>query len=113
VATDERTAAVRGVRRTREVIASAGPVALAFVASQHHSLHMLLLTFGLGTAGASFLTVYPAIRRSMLIVSLVVAAVLALQATRPGRARAMRLTQMLSVTTTLLLVGWSVIDSGF
>ncbi len=85
---------------------------MAFLASQHHSLHMLLLTFGLGAAGSSFLTVYTPIRRSMLIVSLVVAAALALQATRPGRPRAVRMMQMLSVATTLILVAWSVSEYG-
>jgi hypothetical protein len=112
VTTDVATPAARRFRRTREVVAAIGPVALAFLASQHHALHMLLLTVGLGTAGVSFLTMYPAIRRSMLIVSLVVAAALAFYATRPGRTRAVRMTQMLSVAATLILVGWSVSEYG-
>lgn len=91
---------------------SAAPIALAFLASQHHALHMLLLTFGLGAVGTSFLTAYPAIRRSMLIVSLVVAAALVFQATRPGRARALRAVQALSAATTIVLVGWSVSEFG-
>ena len=104
--------AQHGLQRTRQALVSAGPVILAFLASQHHTVHMLLLTFGLGTAGISFLTMYPSIRRGMLAISLAVAAVLVYRATRPGRSRAMRVTQGLSVLTTLLLIGWSVGEFG-
>lgn len=96
----------------REVVVSAAPVALAFLATQHHALHMLLLTLGLGAVGTSFLSTYPAIRRGMLVLSLVVAAVLVYQATRPGRARALRIAWLLSAATTTVLVGWSVIEFG-
>ncbi|HLZ27480.1 MAG TPA: hypothetical protein VKV73_09180 [Chloroflexota bacterium] len=73
---------------------------------------MLLLTFGVGTAGMSFLTMYPDIRRVMLAVSLVVAGWLAYRASRPGRPRAERVTQGVSVLTTLALVAWSVSEFG-
>lgn len=112
VATGDPTSASRGLRRVREVVVSAAPVALAFLATQHHALHMLLLTLGLGAVGTSFLSTYPAIRRGMLVLSLVVAAVLVYQATRPGRARALRIAWLLSAATTTVLVGWSVIEFG-
>jgi hypothetical protein len=112
MATDVAHPALHGLQRTRQVLVSAGPVMLAFLAGQHHTVHMLLLSFGLGTAGVSFLTMYPSIRRGMLAVSLAVAAVLVYQATRPGRSRAMRVTQGLSVLTTVVLIGWSVGEFG-
>jgi len=112
MATTHINPALQGLQRTRQMLTSAGPVVLAFLAGQHHSLHMLLLTFGVGTAGMSFLTMYPDIRRVMLAVSLVVAGWLAYRASRPGRPRAVRLTQGVSVLTTLALVAWSVSEFG-
>ena len=54
----------------REGIASIGAVVLAFLAGQHHNLHMLLLALGLGSAGMTFIQAYPVIRRGMLLLSL-------------------------------------------
>ena len=50
---------------------SIGAVVLAFLTSQHHTLHMLVLVFGLGSAGASFMRTAPWLRRGMLLMSLV------------------------------------------
>ncbi len=108
----EARPAARGLRRTRDVLVSAGPVVLAFLASQHHTLHMLVLTFGVGTAGMSFLTLYPAIRRGMLALSLVAAGVAAYQATRQARPLPMRLVNALSAVATLGLVAWSLAQFG-
>ena len=108
----ETASTASGPRRARELLTAAGPAVLALLASQHHALHMLILTFGVGTAGVAFMTAYPALRRVMLGVSLLVAGVAAYRATRPGRPRAMRLTHVLSVAATLLLVGWSVNEYG-
>src|SRR3990170_8760054 len=112
VATETPTAPARGPRRAREVVVSAAPVLLALLASQHHALHMLLLSFGLGAAGASFLTAYPVIRRGMLVVSLVVAVALVVQASRQGPPRTLRVTWLLSAVTTSVLVAWSLIEFG-
>ena len=62
----------------REWLLSIGAMVLAFLASQHHNLHMLLLSFGLGGAGMSFLTAVPSVRRAMLIMSLAMIAVIGL-----------------------------------
>ena len=43
----------------KEGILSVGAVVLAFLASQHHTLHMLLLAIGVGGAGMSFMTTFP------------------------------------------------------
>jgi hypothetical protein len=101
-----------GLRRARELLTSIGPVMLAFLASQHHTLHMLLLAFGVGTAGMSFLTIYPTIRRAMLAVSLGAAGLAAYRALRHGQPRSVRLLHALSVVATLVVVGWSVVEFG-
>lgn len=108
----ESAKSAREPRRARDTLTAAAPVLLAFLASQHHALHMLILTIGVGTAGIAFMSAYPTVRRVMLGVSLLVAGVAAYRATRPGRPRAMRLTHALSVATTLLLVGWSLNEYG-
>ncbi len=96
----------------RERLLAAGPMVLAFLFGQHHALHMAILTFGVGTAGAAFMTAYPDVRRVMLGVSVLVAIVAAYRATRPGRPRSMRITHAVSVATTVLLVGWSIFELG-
>jgi hypothetical protein len=108
----ETLAGMSGLRRAREALASAGPIVLALLASQHHTLHMLLLTFGVGTAGMSFLAMYPAIRRAMLTASLILAGLAAYRALHAGQPRAMRLLHALSVAVTLAVVGWSVSEFG-
>jgi hypothetical protein len=100
------------LRRSREVLTSVGPVVLAFLASQHHALHMLLLTFGVGTAGMSFLTMYPALRRVMLAASLGIAGLAAYRALRGGQPRSVRVLHTLSLVATLAVVGWSVGELG-
>ena len=108
----ESTPNVAGLRRGRDVLAAVGPVVLAFLASQHHTLHMLILSLGLGTAGMSSMAMYPDIRRGMLVVSMLAAGLAAYQATRRGRPRWMRLGHLVSATVTLLLVGWSLLQFG-
>jgi len=101
-----------GLRRGWSVLASVGSVALAFLASQHHTLHMLVLSFGVGTAGMSFMTMYPNIRRGMLMIALVTAGFAAYQATRRGRPGWMRIGQAISATSALLLIIWSLVQFG-
>ena len=88
-----------GRRRGWGVLTSIGSVALALLASQHHTLHMLVLSFGPGTAGMSFMTMYPNIRRGMLTIALLTAGFAAYQASRRGRPRWMRVGQALSATS--------------
>ena len=104
--------ATGGRRRARAVLTSVGPVLLAFLASQHHTLHMLILGLGVGTAGMSFMAMYPDIRRGMLVVSLLAAGFAAYQATQRCRPRWMRLGHALSVAITLVLIGWSLAQFG-
>ena len=91
---------------------SIGAVVLAFLASQHHTLHMLVLMFGLGSAGASFMTTAPWLRRGMLLMSLVMVAVIAYQIRRSDRPRSFRISGAVSIALTLGLVGWSIANFG-
>jgi hypothetical protein len=90
----------------------AGAVALAFLATQHHNLMMLLFAIGLGNAGMSLMTQLPLVRDAMLVISVLMVAVIAYQIARPGRPIAMRVTGALSIVLTLGLAGWSVLNLG-
>lgn len=94
-------------------LAAVGAPLLAFLASQHHTLHMLLLTLGIGGAGMSFMSHFPLLRRFMLLMSLVMAGVTAYQMLRPGRPARMRTLGAVSVALTLGMMGWSVLQFGF
>jgi hypothetical protein len=90
---------------------SAGAVVLAFLGSQHHNLMMLLFAIGLGNAGASLMTSHPLVSHAMLAMSLVMAAVIGYQISRPNRPLAMRITGALSIVVTLGIAGWSVMHT--
>jgi hypothetical protein len=95
-----------------EGTASIGAMALAFLASQHHNIHMVLLTLGLGGSGMTFLQVYPGIRRGMLLASLVVVALnLRSLKRRPMTSVMRRLVVIFSVLTAALVV-WSLARFG-
>jgi hypothetical protein len=94
----------------KERIVSIGAVVLAFLASQHHTLHMLVLAFGMGGASTSLMTTAPLLRRTMLAMSLVM--VMGYQLWRGGRARSLRIANAISIVVTLGLVGWSVRQFG-
>ena len=108
----ESVGTVAGLRRGWGILTSVGSVVLAFLASQHHALHMLILSVGVGTAGMSFMTMYPNIRRGMLVAALTTAVIAAYQATRRGRPLWMRVGQALSATSALLLIIWSLVQFG-
>lgn len=59
----------------KEGTTSFGALLLALLASQHHNVHMALLTIGLGGSGMTFMQVYPGIRRGMLLLSVALVAV--------------------------------------
>jgi hypothetical protein len=86
---------------------------LAFLASQHHTLHMLLIAAGIGGAGASSMTMFPMVRRAMLLMSLAMVVLMVYRAIRPQCSTAMRLVNAVSVLVTLGLVGWTVVQFGF
>lgn len=97
----------------KEALTSIGAVILAFLASQHHTLHMLLLAVWVGGAGMSFMTTFPLIRRAMLLMSLLMVVVILYQVRDPKRPLPMRITGGVSVLLTLGLVAWSVLQFGF
>jgi hypothetical protein len=87
-------------------------MALAFLASQHHSVHMALLTLGLGGSGMTFMQIYPGIRRGMLLVALATVALNLRSLQRRPMTSAMRGTVLGFSVLTIALVVWSVIRLG-
>lgn len=96
----------------REWLLEVGAVALAFLGTQHHNLMMLLFAVGFGNAGMSLMTQLPLIRDAMFAMSVLMAAAIAYQISRPNRPTAMRVTGALSILLTLGLAGWSVLHFG-
>jgi len=92
----------------REWLLSAGAVALAFLGTQHHNLMMALFAIGLGNAGMSLMSSLPLVRELMIAMSLVMAAVIAFQITRPKRPMPMRVMGLVSILFTLGFAGWSI-----
>jgi hypothetical protein len=97
---------------SREGLTSVGAVVLAFLASQHHNLHMLLFAIGIGGAGTSFMTMLPLVRRVMLIMSLVMVGAVVYQVRDPKRPTSMRIMGGVSILLTLGLLIWSVMQFG-
>ncbi len=91
---------------------SFGAVLLAFLATQHHNLHMLLFAIGMGGAGMSFMTVFPVVRQVMLIMSLAMVGLMLHWVRDSGRPRWMRIVNLASIAVTLGLAGWSVWQFG-
>ncbi len=96
----------------RQWLLSIGAVLLAVIGSQHHNLMMLMVAFGLGDAAMSSMTAVPLVRNVMLALSVIMAAAIAYQISRPGRPLAMRFTGALSILLTLGIAGWSVLRFG-
>ncbi|MFI5341359.1 MAG: hypothetical protein ACHQ7N_16160 [Candidatus Methylomirabilales bacterium] len=96
----------------KEGLTSVGAVVLAFLASQHHTLHMLLFTIGLGGAGMSFMTMFPMVRRVMLLMSLAMVGVIVYQVRDPKRPTSVRIMGGVSILLTLGLLIWSVMQFG-
>ena len=93
-------------------VASISSIVLAFLASQHHTLHMLLFTLGMGSAGMSFMTMFPVVRRVMLLMSLAMLGVIVYQVRDPKRPIPMRIMGGVSILLTLGLLIWSVMQFG-
>jgi hypothetical protein len=96
----------------RERVLSIGAMVLAFLASQHHALHLLLMAAGLGGASATFMTAIPLVRRVMLVVALVMVVVMAYQMRNAERPKSVRLMNAVSILVTLGLAAWSVMQFG-
>jgi len=96
----------------KEWLNSAGAVVLAFLASQHHNLHMLLLAIGIGGAGMSFMTMFPVVRRVMLLLSLTMIGVVVFQVRNPKRPISIRIMGFASILVTLGFLIWSVMQFG-
>lgn len=97
---------------SKEGLTSVGAVVLAFLASQHHTLHMLLFTVGIGGAGMSFMTMFPLVRRVMLLMSLAMVGLVVYQVRDPKRPNSMRIMGGMSILLTLGLLMWSVMQFG-
>ncbi len=93
------------------VVASVGSLLLTVLATQHHTMHMLILALGSGAAGMSFMTDYPLVRRSMLLVSLVMAGLMLVRLRHETGLH--RLLTGLSIVVTLGVVVWSFVALGF
>lgn len=96
----------------REWLLSVGSAGLAFLASQHHAVMMVVLAVGLGDAAAGPMTAAPAVRRAMLAMSLVMAAVIGWRMLGRRRPRRMRLLGAASIVLTLALAAWSIARFG-
>jgi hypothetical protein len=94
----------------KEGFAAGVSMLFAFLATQHHNLHMLLFTLGMGSAGMGFMTHFPMIRRLMLAMSLIMAAVTVYQIW--GKPRRMRIVGGVSAGLSVVLVVWSVYQFG-
>ncbi len=94
------------------LIASAGSVVMAFLATQHHNLHMMLVALGLGTAGLSFLT-SPLVRYAMYALSVAAVGVTVQQLRRHWHSLPLRIAGVGSILLTAGLLAWSVTQSGF
>lgn len=96
----------------KENLTATGSMLLAFLATQHHNLHMLLITLGMGSAGMGFMTHFPMIRRLMLAMSLGMAGVTVYQLWSRQRPVQMRVLGGVSAGLSLVLVVWSVYKFG-
>lgn len=92
--------------------ASVGGMLLAFLATQHHNLHMILLTLGLGGSTLAFMQAYPSVRRGMLLVSLAIVALNLRSLRRAGGPGGMRLAVLGFSVLTVVIAAWSVVRLG-
>ena len=86
---------------------------IAFLASQHHLLHMIMLTIGFGSAGMTGMMMSGTVRRSMLVLSLGMVGVALWRVRQPGRPRHVRLLSSASAVATLGLAAYSVFQYGW
>lgn len=100
-------------REARGWLVSLGAFLAALLANSHHTLHMLLLSLGVGV-GFSSLLFNPAARRVMLAASLAMtAATLLWLLRRPHRSAAQKLGVAASIAASLGLVAYTVVKHGW
>ncbi len=109
---ETRKCASGGDRNSSTKASSIGAMVLGFLASQHHSIMMLLLALGLSDAAVSFMTVAAIVRDVMLGMSLAMIAVILWQIRDSRRPRSMRIMGAVSIVATLGLSGWSIAHFG-
>jgi hypothetical protein len=93
-------------------VATIGAAALAFIASQHHNVHMLLIALGVGGAGSTFMQTYPWARRLMLLVSIGVVAVNVTGLRRSTVPKRTRGVVLVFSALTIVIVIWSAVRFG-
>jgi hypothetical protein len=93
-------------------LAAVGSVLVAFLASQHHLIHMLILLVTFGSAGMSVMSAFPLLRRGMLLMALLMVGVTLWQMWRSRRNRSMAVLGGISVALTLGLILWSLAQLG-
>ena len=101
--TETAATTARAVRATLWSLVS---IVVAFLASQHHALHMLALTVGVGGTGAGFLVMFPTVRRLMLLRSLAMVGATLYQRGRHRPPLAVRALTLISATPTVGLLVW-------
>ncbi|MDR7418166.1 MAG: hypothetical protein QN178_04560 [Armatimonadota bacterium] len=104
--TAPQTSPARG-RATGRGLASLAAALLAFAASQHHNLHMVIIALGAGSAGSTLMQGYPMVRRAMLLVSIGVVALNLRSLRRRPPSPGMRWWILGVSALTLALVIWS------
>lgn len=105
------TATAAPAPRWKAVAGSVGAFLAALVAGSHHSLHMLLLSVGLG--GSSFFFT-PGVRRAMLVASLAMTLLTAWGLLRrPHRSAAETLAVSMALGASLVLLVGSVARDGW
>jgi hypothetical protein len=93
-------------------IAAISAMLLAFLASQHHTIMMTLLAFGLTDAAMSFMTAMPVVRDAMLGMSLAMIGMIGWQIRDSRRPKSMRIVGGISIVSTMGLAAWSVMKFG-
>lgn len=96
--------------RWRSMAAGVGAFLAAFLAGSHHTLHMLLLSVGLGSSALFF---SPGLRRAMLAVSLLMSALTVWWFLRkPHKAHAETVAVFAALGASLVFLGWTVMQHG-
>lgn len=96
----------------KEGTTSFGALVLASLASQHHNVHMALLTLGLSESGITFMQVYPNVRRGMLLVSFAAVAMNLRSLRRQSPPPSMRLVIVGFSVITVVVIVWSLVRFG-
>ncbi len=101
-----------GPRLEREQVTSVGAVVVAFLASAHHWLHMLVMTVGLGHAAAAGMAVSPVLRYGMSAMAVLMTGLSLVHLLRKRhRPRRMVMVVSLSAVISLGLVAYNLLSA--